>query len=186
MKRFFLSVVLSCATLITLSSCYTEPNPLASVATIGGPVAIVRTAGFLNNTRVFGSDIVSTLPETPLAATSTLRLPNYAALTAPTAGGTATFVVEYTTLETPVTAVNLYVVSGTTRTLATSVTVNVAPSPNRVRQNITYSVPAGAASGSRIVLLASVVTANGESWSGTGVVSTAGVPSAGTAVINVR
>jgi hypothetical protein len=186
MNRFFLSIAASCAVLFTLTSCYTEPNPLASVATIGGPVAIVRSMGFLNTTRVLGSDIISTLPEAPLGATSTLRLPNYAPLASPTPGGTATIVVEYTTLEVPATAVNLYVVSGTTRTLATSVTINVAPSQNRVRQTFTYSVPMTAASGSRIALLGSVVTANGESWSGTGVVSATGVPSAGTAVINVR
>lgn len=186
MKRFLLRAVLGLSALITLSSCYTEPNPLASVATIGGPVAIVRSAGFLNNTRVFGSDIINALPEAPLPTTSTIRLANYAPIAAPTAGGTVTVVVEYTTLEANVTAVHLYTQTGTTRARVASVSVNVAPSPNRVRQNINYTVPAGTAPGTRIVLLATVETANGESWSGTGVVSTAGVPTAGTFVINVR
>jgi hypothetical protein len=190
MKRFFLRDVapfaLALAALLTLTSCYTEPNPLNSVATVGGPVAIIRSAGFLNNTRVFGSDIVNALPEAPLAATSTLRLPNYAPLAAPTSGGTVTIVVEYTTLETPATAVNLYTQSGTTRTRVANVMVNVTPSVNRVRQNITYTIPAGTSAGTRIVLLASVATANGESWSGTGVVSAAGAPTAGTFVVNVR
>ena len=185
-RQTIFSILGALCVLLSLTSCYTESNPLNSVATVGDPVAIVRTVGFLNTTRVAGSDILASLPETPLAATSTLRLPNYAALTAPSAGGTTTVVVEYTTLESPVTAVNLYVQSGTTRTRVANVSVSVAPSPNRVRQTFTYTVPAGSAAGSRIILLAGVVTAGGESWSGTGVVSSAGAPTAGTAVINVR
>ncbi len=169
-----------------LSSCYTPNNPWNGIVDIGGPVAIVRTAGFLNTTRLSGSDILASLPEAPLPATSTLRLPNYAALAAPTAGGTVVYVVEYTTLEVPVTAVNLYVQSGTTRTRVANVSVNVTPSVNRVRQTINYTVPMTAMSGSRIALVSGVVTANGESFSGTGVVSGAGVPTAGVAVINVR
>jgi hypothetical protein len=176
----YISWLLLAAATLLLSSCYTEPNPLSSVATVGGPVALVRNAGFLNTTRVLGSDIVASLPETPLAATSTLRLPNYAALTAPTPGSTVQYVVEYTTLDAPVTAVNLYVQSGTTRTRITNTSVNVAPSANRVRQTMTYTVPMTTTVGSRIILLSGVVTAGGESFSGNG------VSGAGTAILTVR
>lgn len=183
--KYIVLLLLSAATLF-LHACYTEPNPLSSVATIGGPVALVRNAGFFNNTRVFGSDILPSLPETPLATTSTIRLPNYAPIAAPTGGSSVTYVIEFTTLEAPVTSVNLYTQVGTMRTRVGTVAVNITPSPNRVRQTITYTVPAGTASGTRIILLASVVTAGGESWSGTGTAAAAGVAGSGTSLIIVR
>jgi hypothetical protein len=185
-RQTFFSILGALCILVSLTSCYTEPNPLNSVAIVGGPVAIVRNVGFLNTTRVYGSDILAALPEAPLAATSTARLPNYAAIAAPTAGGTVTYVVEYSTLESPVTAVNLYQQSGNTRTRVANVSVNVAASPNRVRQAIQYTVPAGTATGARIILVSSVVTAGGESFSGTGIAAVGATPTAGTAVITVR
>jgi hypothetical protein len=183
MKRqaFFLTggaTLLCICTLLALTACYTEPNPLNSVATVGGPVAIVRNAGFLNNTRVFGSDIVASLPEA--AAPMAARLPNYVAIAAPAAGTAVVYVVEYSTLESPVTAVNLYVQNGTMRTRVADVSVNVAASPNRVRQTFNYTIPATAAAGSRVILVSGVVTAGGESFSGTG------VSGAGTAIATVR
>lgn len=179
MKRHnFYSLVVAFALLLPLASCYTEPNPLSSVATVGEPIALVRNAGILNTTRVFGSDLVASLPEAP--APTAQRLPNYMAIPAPAPGSSVRYVVEYTTLDLPVTAINLYTQSGTTRSRIANISVNVAASPNRVRQEFTYTVPANAASGSRIILVSGVVTAGGESFSGNG------VSGAGTVVITTR
>ncbi|MCS6808430.1 MAG: hypothetical protein RML40_07380 [Bacteroidota bacterium] len=143
--------------LLLCTACYTEKNPLDGIATVGGPVALVRTftvTNPANNTEV------STLTA---AAGTALRL-----------------TVTYTTLDVPVTEVNLYRQDGTRRIKVSSVSVNVAPSANRVAQTFTYTVPAGTAANTRIFLLAGVVTAHGESFSGTG------VSGAGTVIITVR
>lgn len=128
---------------LTLSSCYTEPNPLDSIATVGGPVAIVRT----------------------FTATPTSAAP----------GAVVTATVTYSTLESPVTAVNLYAQVGTgARTQVATTSVNVAPSPNRVTQTFMYTIPASAARGTVILMVAGVVTQGGESFSGSGVRGAAG------------
>lgn len=146
MKRHnFYSLFVAFALLLPLASCYTEPNPLSSVATVGGPIALVRTftvTNPANNTQV-------------------------GALTA-AVGTPLTLTVTYTTLDVPVTQVNLYRQSGTTRTQITSTSVNVSPSANRASQTFTYTIPAGTATNTRIFLLTGVVTAGGESFSGNG------------------
>jgi hypothetical protein len=127
-----------CASVLALSSCYSEPNPLNSIAAVGAPVAIVRT-----------------LTATP---------------TNPAAGGMVTATVTYSTLESPVSAVNLYAQVGTAaRTQVATTAVSVAPSPNRVTQTLTYTIPANTPRGTIILLVAGVTTAGGESFSGSGV-----------------
>lgn len=143
--------------LLSLTSCYTEPNPLNSVATVGDPVAIIRTFNVVNPT---SNAQVGTLTAA--------------------AGAQLTLVMTYSTLEVPVNAVNLYTQAGSTRTRISNASVSVSPSPNRVTQNFTYTIPANAASNSRIILIASAVTAGGESFSGNG------ISGAGTVVLTVR
>jgi hypothetical protein len=154
--KYILCLLLAAATLF-LNACYTEPNPLSSVATIGGPVALVRTFTVTN------------------PATNT----QVSALTA-NAGTALTLTVTYTTLDASVTKVNLYRQNGTTRTQLTSTDVNVTPSANRVSQTFTYTIPAGTAANTRILLLAGVVTAGGESFSGNG------ASGAGTVILTSR
>lgn len=139
----FLLMIACVGLATTLGSCYREPNPLDSLTTIGGPVAIVRS-----------------LTATPTTAA---------------AGATVTATVTYTTLEANVTAVNLYAQVGTAaRTRVANMSVNVSPSPNRVVQTLTYTVPAGTPRGTIILLVAGVVTEHGESFSGSGVRNSAG------------
>ncbi len=166
MKRFSNLFIVGVFSLIVgstlLNSCYAPNNPWNGVVDIGGPVAIVRTFNVVN-------------PATnALASAVTVA-----------AGTQLTFTTVYSTLEAPVTAVNLYTQVGSTRTRVANAAVNVSPSPNRVTQNLTYTIPATAAVGSRIVLVSGVVTAGGESWSGTGI-SASGTPPAGTVAITVR
>ena len=158
MKRHnFDSLFVAFALLLPLASCYTEPNPLSSVATVGGPIALIRTFTVLNS------------------ATNTQ------ASTLTAAAGTAlTLTLTYTTLDAPVTAVNLYTQAGSTRTRIANVSVNVTPSPNRATQTFTYTIPAGTAANTRIIFIASAVTAGGESFSGNG------ISGAGTVVITTR
>jgi hypothetical protein len=154
--KYIVWLLLSATTLF-LNACYTEPNPLSSVATVGGPIALVRTFTVTN-------PATNTQVSTLTAATAT----------------PLTLTVTYTTLDVPVTQVNLYRQIGTMRTQVSTVSVNVAPSMNQVRQTFTYTIPAGTAANTRIFLIAGVVTANGESFSGNG------VSGAGTVILTSR
>ncbi|TAE28213.1 MAG: hypothetical protein EAZ92_08510 [Candidatus Kapaibacterium sp.] len=167
MKRFSNLCIVGIFSVIVgstlLNSCYAPNNPWNGVVDIGGPVAIIRTFTVVNPT----------------------NNAQVAALTA-AAGTQLTFVMTYTTLESPVTAVNLYTQIGpsttasVSRTRVSNVAVNISPSPNRVTQNLTYTIPTTAAPNSRIFLVGSAVTAGGESFSGSG------VSGAGTVILTVR
>jgi hypothetical protein len=167
MKRFqtYIVAAIAFASIAALSSCYREPNPLDSLASIGGPVAIVRNSGFINSTRIPGNDIVTTLPETRASG----QPANYNPLVAPGAGEAVDYTVEFTTLEADVNKIVFYAAVGTAaRAEFTNITVNDArPSPNRYRRTVKYTVPAGTASRTVITLSAGVFTANGESLSPT-------------------
>jgi hypothetical protein len=160
MKRFFV-LLLFAATTTIFSSCYREPNPLDSVAQVGDYVALVRTFQVRSATNT----LVTSRTATP--------------------GTTLTFVITYTTLDLPVTAVNLYTQVGATRTRVANASVSVSPSPNRVTQELTYTIPAGTPAG-RIGFLGGVVTAGGESFSGAGTFSATGAPTLGSVTITVQ
>jgi hypothetical protein len=73
MKRFVFSylALAALAAVATLSSCYREPNPLDSIATVGGPVAIVRSLTATPTTAAAGATVTATVTYTTVESTVT-------------------------------------------------------------------------------------------------------------------
>jgi hypothetical protein len=127
-SRFIFILGFCCLLAGGLNSCYKESNPWDGLIAVKGPIAIVRS--------------------------------NTAAPTTAAAGATVTVTVVFSTLEKPVTKLNLYATVGTTaRAVAGTTAISDAPAQlDRYTRTITYTVPAGTAANTRILLAVGIVT----------------------------
>ncbi len=127
--RISFLLVVCCVVGSLTSSCYKETNPWDGLVTVKGPVAVVR------------SQVV--------------------APTTQTAGSPVTLTIVFSTFEKPVTKLNLYATVGATGTrtlVGTTAISDASPKLDRYTRMLTYTVPAGTAAATRILLAVGIVT----------------------------